>query len=50
MEAQGKKTIAILLSSRPPQNVKLGDFTSYSCSDDKEMYKDGDPRAKLLFC
>ena len=39
MEAQGKKTIAILLSSCPPQNVKLGGFTSYSCSDDKEMYK-----------
>ena len=35
---------------RPPQNVKLGIITPYSCSDGKEMYKKRDARAKLLFC
>ena len=48
MEAQGKKTIAILLSSRPPQNVKLGGFTSYSCSDGNEMYKRGSSTCKIV--
>ena len=35
--------------SRPPENVKLGSFTSW-CSEGKEMYKKGDALAKLLFC
>ena len=48
MEAQGKKMIDILLSSRPPQNVKLGGFTSYSCSDGKEMYKRGLSTSKVV--
>ena len=29
----------VVLCSRPPQNVKLGSFTSKSCNDGKEMYK-----------
>ena len=29
----------VVLCSRSPQNVKLGIFTSKSCSDGKEMYK-----------
>ena len=34
-----KKKKAVVLCSRPPQNVELGTFTSQSCCDGKEMYK-----------
>ena len=37
--SSSKKKKAVLLCSRPPQNVELGIFTSQSCSDGKEMYK-----------
>ena len=40
----------VVVCLRPPQNVKLGIITPYSCSDGKEMYKKRDARAKLLFC
>ena len=43
-----KKVVA--LCSRPPQNVKLGSFTSLSYSDGKEGYKTRVARAELLFC
>ena len=33
------KKIVVVLYSRPPQNVKLGTFTLYSCSDGKEIDK-----------
>ena len=36
-----KKKKVVALCSRPPQNVKLGIFTSQSCSDGKQMYKKG---------
>ena len=39
IKVQEKKTKVVVLCSRPPQNVKLGIFTSLSCSDCKEMYK-----------
>ena len=32
--------------SHPPENVKLGSFTSW-CNEGKEMYKKGDVLAKL---
>ena len=37
----------------PPQNVKLGSFTSRSCNDGKEMYKKALSTSKViksLFC
>ena len=37
--SSSKKKKAVVLCSRPPQNVELGIFTSQSCSDGKEMYK-----------
>ena len=45
-----KKKKGIILCSRPPQNVKLGIFTSQSSSDGKERYKKREARAELLFC
>ena len=39
IEVQEKKKKVVVLCSRPPQNVKVGIFTSWSCSDGKEMYK-----------
>ena len=39
MEIQEKEKKVVGLCSRPPQNVKLGTFTSYLCSDGKVMYK-----------
>ena len=39
IEVQKKEKKIVVLCSRPPWNVKLGSFTSYSCSDAKEMYK-----------
>ena len=29
----------VVLSSRPPENVKLGTFTLWSCNDGNEIYK-----------
>ena len=40
-----KKKIAVLCAS-PPQNVKLGTFTTWSCCDSKKH----DARVKLLSC
>ena len=39
LRVQEKKKKVVVLWSRPPQNVKLGIFTSKSYSDDKEGYK-----------
>ena len=39
----------VVLCSRSPPNVKLGTFTSFSCSDSKEMYKNG-VKARAKFC
>ena len=39
------KVSSVVVLCCPPQNVKLGLFTSWSCSDGKEMYKKA-----LLFC
>ena len=47
-EIQGKKKKVVVFYSRPPQNVKLGTLTSWSCSDCKEIYKKA-RRTKLLF-
>lgn len=39
------------LLSRPQQNLKIGRFTSWSCTDGKEMWpKNCAEWAKLLFC
>ena len=46
---QEKKKKVVLLCSRSPTNVKLGTFTSLSCSDGKEMYKKG-VKARAKFC
>ena len=35
----GNENKVVVLCSSPPQNMKLGIFTSKSCSDGKEMYK-----------
>ena len=57
IEVKKKKTKLVLLCSRPLQNMKLGNFTSYSFSDCKEMYKKAWCTCKviclinlLLFC
>ena len=50
MEVQENKKKVVVLCSRPRQNVNLGTFTLYSCSDGKEMYKKPSRRAKLLSC
>ena len=51
IEVQEKKKKVVVLCSSPPQNVKLGIFTSRSCSDyNWGMYKKRDAREKLLFC
>ena len=34
-----KKRVVLSCVSRPPQNEKLGSFTSYLCSEGNEMYK-----------
>ena len=34
-----QKQKIVVMCSRPPKNVKLGSFTSLSCSDGKQMYK-----------
>ena len=47
-EIQGKKKKVVVFYSRPPQNVKLDNLTSWSCSDCKEIYKKA-RRTKLLF-
>ena len=39
IEVQEKKKKVVVLCSCPQQNVKLGNFTSLSCSDGQEMYK-----------
>ena len=39
IEVQERRKKVIFLRSRPPKNVKLGSFTSKSCSDVKQMYK-----------
>ena len=39
IEVQEKKMKVFVLCPRPPRHVKFGIFTSYSCSDGKEMYK-----------
>ena len=39
VEVQEKKKKIVVLCSRPPENVKLGTFTSLSCSDGRETYK-----------
>ena len=43
-----RKRKSLSFNSRPPQNVKLDNLTSWSCSDCKEIYKKA-RRAKLLF-
>ena len=39
VKVQEKKKEGVVLGSRTLQNVKLGIFTSQSCSDGKEMCK-----------
>ena len=39
IKVQETKTKVVVLCLRPPQNVKLGIFTSQSCCDGKAMYK-----------
>ena len=39
MEVQEMKRKVVVLSSRPPKDVKLATFTLKSCSDDKEIDK-----------
>ena len=39
VEVREKENIVVVLCSRPPENVKLGTFTSLSCIDGKETYK-----------
>ena len=39
VKVQEKKKEGVVLCPRTLQNVKLGIFMSYSCSDGKEMYK-----------
>ena len=39
IKVQENKKKVVVLCSRPRQNVNLGTFTLYSCSDGKEMYK-----------
>ena len=41
IELKGKKRKIAFLCSRPRQHVKLGIFTSQSCSDGKRMLKKG---------
>ena len=36
-EIQGKRKKVVVFYSRPPQNVKLDNLTSWSCSDCKEI-------------
>ena len=43
-----RKRKSLSFNSRPPQNVKLDNLTSWSCSDCKEIYKKA-RRTKLLF-
>ena len=50
IQVQEKKNKALLFCSRPRQNVKLGSFTLLSCNEGRECTKNGDARAKLLFC
>ena len=40
IEGQENKKEVVVLCSRPPQNVKIGIFTSQPCNDSKEMYKE----------
>ena len=50
IEVQEKKKKYAVLCSRPPQNVKLGFFTSYSRAvTGKKCTKKRDARAELLF-
>ena len=42
IEIQGKKKKVVVFCLRPPQNVKLDNLTSWSCSDCKEIYKKGE--------
>ena len=46
VEDQEKENKVDVLCSRPPENVKLGSFTSLSCSAAKKRTK---KRAKLFF-
>ena len=39
IKVQEKNKKVVVLCFRPPQIVKLGTFTSWSCGDGKEMYK-----------
>ena len=39
VEVQEKENKIVVLSSRPPEKVKSGSFSSLSCSDGKETYK-----------
>ena len=49
VEDQEKENKVDVLCSRPPENVKLGSFTSLSCSAAKKRTKKRDARAKLFF-
>ena len=50
IEVQEKKKKVVVLCSRPPQNVKIGIFTSQLCSDGKKKCtKRHDAHSKLLF-
>jgi len=49
IEVREKTKKAVVLCSCPTKNVKLGTFTSYSFSDNEEMHKTRDARAKLYF-
>ena len=48
IEIQGKKRKVVVFCSPSPQNVKLDNLTSWSCSDCKEIFKKA-RRTKLLF-
>ena len=48
IEIQRKKKKVVVFCLRPPQNVKLDNLTSWSCSDCKEIYKKV-KRTNLLF-
>ena len=50
IEVQEKKT-KVVLCSRPPENVKLGIFTSQSCSSlCTDSYSDGNKMYKKAWC
>ena len=50
IKVQEKEKKVVVLSSRPPQNVKMLTFSSKSWRDEKKSTKKRDGRSKLLFC